>query len=96
MDVITIESEAFAKIIGKIDGVERKVLDVIREAQYPLDERWLDNQQVCLTLKISKRLLQMYRDNKKLPYSQIHHKIYYKARDIQNFLSKSYKPVNGF
>lgn len=96
MDVITIESEAFIKIVRRIDGIEQKILSIVKEAQNPLSERWLDNQQVCQVLNISKRLLQMYRDDKLLPFSQINHKIYYKATDVEKFLSKNYKPLIGY
>ena len=96
MDVMTIESDAFNKIIGRMDNIENRIAEILQESQYPLNERWLDNQQVCDLLMISKRLLQSYRDEKKIPFSQINHKIYYKASDIQKFLAKNYKPVVGY
>jgi len=80
----------------QFDLHENRVAEIVKESQYPLDERWLDNQQVCDLLIISKRLLQSYRDEKKIPFSQINHKIYYKASDIQKFLKKNYKPVIGY
>jgi hypothetical protein len=96
MEVITIESDAFNKIIARISDIEHKVADIVSENMYPLEERWLDNQQVCELLKISKRLLQMYRDQGVIPFSQVNHKIYYKASDIQKYLVKNYKPVLGY
>jgi len=96
MDVITIESDAFNKIIGRMDKIENRIADIVKEYQYPLNERWLDNQEVCNLLLCSKRLLQMYRDEKKIPFSQINHKIYYRASDIQKFLSRNYKPIIGY
>lgn len=48
--------------------------------------QWLDNQDVCQTLNISPRTLQTFRDNGTLAYSQIQHKIYYKAEDVENML----------
>lgn len=96
MDVITIESNAFNHIVGRLDKIENRIAEILKESQYPLSERWLDNEQVCRLLMISKRLLQMYRDEKKIPFSQINHKIYYKASDIQKFLSKNYKSIIGY
>ena len=96
MDVITIESDAFNRIIGRIGVIENRIAEIVKESQYPLNERWLDNQDVCELLKISKRLLQMYRDENMIPFSQINHKIYYKASDIQKFLTKNYKPLLGY
>ena len=50
-------------------------------------EPWLDNQQVCLLLNISKRTLQTLRGNGSLSYTQINHKIYYRAEDVRLFLA---------
>nr|WP_283242766.1 helix-turn-helix domain-containing protein [Marinifilum caeruleilacunae] len=70
--------------------MEEAVEKLSRKHFYPLEERWLDNQEVCQTLLISKRTLQTYRDNGTLPFSQIGSKIYYKSSDIQAHLDKNY------
>ena len=44
---------------------------------------WLDNQDVCQMLSISPRTLQTLRDNGRLAYSQIMHKVYYKPEDVE-------------
>jgi carbamoylphosphate synthase small subunit len=49
-------------------------------------QKWLDNQNICQILNISKRTLQTYRDNGTLPYSQINHKMYYKPDDVQKVM----------
>ena len=48
---------------------------------------WLDNQQVCQLLNISKRTLQTLRGNGSLSYTQINHKIYYRSEDVRSFLA---------
>ena len=50
-------------------------------------EPWLDNQQVCQLLNISKRTLQTLRSNGSLSCTQINHKIYYRAEDVRSFLA---------
>lgn len=50
---------------------------------------WLDNEDVCRMLNISKRTLQSYRDPGKLAFSQINHKIYYKPEDVEAFLQQN-------
>ena len=89
MEVITMASDAYNALMKKIDGIA----DAVSKAKFndqPLAERWLDVQEACFALKISKRTLQAYRDNKVLPYSQIAGKIYFKANDIQEHLEKHY------
>ena len=56
----------------------------------PLTEIWLDISEVCILLKISKRTLQSYRDNRILPFSKIGGKIYFKALDIEKHLVAHY------
>lgn len=88
MEVITISSDAFQQILTKIDGLGDKLEKTVKTQ--PLTDNWLDIQEVCWLLKISKRTLQYYRDNKVLPYSQIGGKIYFKAADIDEHLQTHY------
>lgn len=92
MQVITIESEAFQQILNRLEEISHKLKE--SHPKGPLKEVWLDNQEVCQLLHISKRLLQSYRDSGKLPYSQIGAKLYYRADDIETFLSLHYKSNN--
>jgi ribosome-binding protein aMBF1 (putative translation factor) len=90
MNVITIESEAFKKLMEELRSIDERFAEIIKKAQQPLSERWLDNQEVCEILNISKRTLQTYRDEQIIPYSQIGNKLYYRAKDIERFLNKHY------
>ena len=62
----------------------------------PLSEQWLDNQDLCELLHVSKRTLQNYRDNGVIPFSQIGGKIYYKATDVEKLLNKHYVNPKNF
>ena len=88
MNVITIESEAFQQIVKSLEAIKEKLNK--EKGTTPLQEVWMDNQDVCELLHISKRTLQHYRDSGKLPFSQIGAKIYYKASDIDTFLQSNY------
>ena len=82
MNVITIESDAFAQIMGKLKSLEEKFVEMKYQAETPLSEKWLDNAELCQLLQISKRTLQSYRDDRLINYSQIGAKIYYRASDV--------------
>jgi DNA-binding transcriptional MerR regulator len=55
--------------------------------------KWLDNQEVCLMMNITKRTLQTYKDKGLLPYSKLNRKNYYKRSDVQALLEAG-QPYN--
>lgn len=79
MEVITIESAAYKAIEERFTALEQKI-------GLPGEEELLDNQDVCLLLKISKRTLQSYRDSGKIPYHRIGNKILYRRSEIADSL----------
>ncbi len=91
MEKILISSDEFKQLLNKIDNLNSKIDSLSK--QNPLTDNWLDIQDVCQLLKVSKRTLQSYRDKGVLPFSQHGSKIYYKASDIQQYLEDNYKPA---
>jgi excisionase family DNA binding protein len=93
MEVITISSEAFQQLITRLESLESYFKHVAR--QQPLSEAWLDIEEACLLLKVSKRTLQSYRDEGILSFSQIGGKIYFSASAIEehlkNHMRKAFK-----
>ena len=90
MEVITIESDAFAEIVKMLKGLNDKFIKLEFDAKYPLSEKWLDNQEVTQLLNVSKRTLQMYRDESMIAFSQVGNKMYYKTIDVEQFLKDNY------
>jgi len=88
METTEIMQEVFRKLADKMDHIDKKLDD--RKNANPLSEVWLDIQEACQLLKISKRTLQSYRDNGILPFSQIGGKIYFRASDIEEHLNRHY------
>ncbi|HNW97999.1 MAG TPA: helix-turn-helix domain-containing protein [Bacteroidales bacterium] len=88
MEVITITSEAFQEIINNISEISKRIDKANK--QNPLSEVWLDTSDAAMLLKISKRTLQNYRDTGIIGFSQIGGKVYFKASDIEEHLSKHY------
>jgi MerR family transcriptional regulator, repressor of the yfmOP operon len=96
MEVITIDSIAFKQIIEKMDLLEARFENLAEASVNPLKDKWLDIEEVCFLLKVSKRTLQSYRNDKLLPYSIIGKKVYYRASDVEKFLLKNYRKVKGY
>ncbi|MDV3709421.1 DNA-binding protein [Elizabethkingia anophelis] len=69
------------------ENTTRKYTPIFKE------EKWLDNQEVCLMINITKRTLQTYKDKGMLPYSKLNRKNYYKLSDVQALL-KAGHPYN--
>jgi hypothetical protein len=82
---------------GTFDRLKQSLADLLEKSDKlnPLQNReeWLDNQNVCCLLGISLRTLQSYRDKGLVPYSQVEHKCYYKAKDIERFIEEN-KVIN--
>lgn len=86
MEVITIQSEVYQEILGKLDSINTRLNAKEKE---PI-EKWLDNQELMLLLKISKRTAQHYRDSGLISFSQVGNKIYYRLSDVETLLNKHY------
>jgi len=88
MELKFVSDQAYTHLMSTLEEIKEYLKDQKRKS--PLDDLWLDIQEVCMLLKISKRTLQYYRDRKILPFSQISGKIYFKASDIQKHLEDNY------
>ncbi len=86
MEIINIDARAWTKVVGRIDTLTKVVTNLLKMANDKGEQKWMNNREVCALLNISLRTLQTYRDNGKLPYTQINHKIYYKPSDVEKIL----------
>lgn len=87
MEIIAIEKKTFILMKDKLKEVSHQVHELCGKNKRK--DEWMDNQDVCQLLKISKRTLQTYRDNGTLAYSQIGYKCYYKKADIEKLIEIS-------
>lgn len=87
MDVIAIEGKTFEHIKERFETFAKHIKQWCGTDQ--ANSKWLDNQDVCNILNISKRTLQYYRNNGKISFSQINSKCYYKASDVEKLLNNS-------
>ena len=94
MEVIAIQKSALDGMTNELkalleltENATMKYISIFKE------EKWLDNQEVCLMMKITKRTLQTYKDKGLLPYSKLNRKNYYKLSDVQALLQAG-QPYN--
>ncbi|WP_018675953.1 helix-turn-helix domain-containing protein [Riemerella columbina] len=92
MEVVVIDKVVFEQINQKLEDLVQRTKSVADSYQSICKkEKWLDTQEVCLLLGISKRALQNYKDRGILPYSYINRKNYYKQTDIDRLLAENYQ-----
>jgi hypothetical protein len=87
MEIINIEARTFEAMVTRFEQFVKRIDALCGRKDKGL-QKWLDNQDVCQMLNISKRTLQTYRDNGTLPYSQINHKMYYKPDDVKRVMEQ--------
>ena len=94
MEVIAIQKTALdgmkndrRELLEMTENATRKYTPIFKE------EQWLDNQEVCLMMNITRRTLQTYKVKGLLPYSKLNRKNYYKRSDVQALLEAG-QPYN--
>lgn len=94
MEVIAIQKSALDGMKNELRGLLEMTENATKKYT-PIfkEEKWLDNQEVCLMMNITKRTLQTYKDKGLLPYSKLNRKNYYKHSDVQALLEAG-QPYN--
>ena len=86
IEVVTIEKRTFSYVCERFTEFAKRIESLCSTHTQKV-ENWLDSQEVCLLLGVSKRTLQYYRSSGRLAYSQIGSKIYYKTSDIERIIA---------
>lgn len=89
MEIISIERNTYEEMINCFSQFSRKVVMLCDENKEKGLSEWLDSQEVCMILDIGKRKLQYLRNSRKLNYSVIGGKNYYKPEDVQKVLKQN-------
>lgn len=87
MEAIILSSEQFLEISKQLKEISN-TLEF--KAKQP-SEKFIDNQEFIMLMKISKRTAQIWRDEGKISFSQIGAKIYYKLSDVEALLNNNYR-----
>ena len=89
MDIVIIERKTFDLLLESVKALGRKVDLLMEKSKDRALAKWMDSEDVCKTLNLSKRSLQSLRDKDLLPCTQIGRKFYYRPADIENFILRS-------
>ena len=84
-------AKAFEKCFDYFERLENR-LDALEKREYGIDgERLLDSQDLCELLKVTKRTIERYRREKRLPFLKIKGKVFFKYSDIQSCMKSEGK-----
>ena len=93
--VVIVDEHLFNKLLGKLDHLNEKIDSINVAKNDGFKDKWYVTEEVCKLLNVSRRTLQNMRDNQTIKFRKAGRKIYYKARDIEEYLeSISCKMVN--
>ena len=97
MEVITMESRAYLRLMEKLDSITAYVEEAIRREEEARkrtgedsasDGKWMTGKEVCEALGISSRTLQRYRMQGEVSYSQYGKNLRYPRAEIDTFVEK--------
>ena len=62
MEIICMEKQTFDELVVRLSLIEKKVIGLCSQTKDAGLKKWMDNQEVCGVLRISKKTLQVYRE----------------------------------
>lgn len=82
MELVILTKQQYDEIIKRLDELNAHLIKLISPSKF----RHIDNTEFLSLMKISKRTAQVWRDEGKISFSQIGHKIYYRLSDVEEML----------
>lgn len=89
MEVISIEARTYEAMMKRFQATAQRVADLRKRSESKDLKEWLDSQDVCEILGVTKRTVQTLRETGKLGFTMIAHKTYYRREDVKKFLETS-------
>jgi hypothetical protein len=86
MEIGLLSKDEFRNLQNSIDEIKTLLKN---QAKKPLDS-FIDNLEFLEMAKISKRTAQTWRDEGKISFSQVGHKIYYRLSDVEDLFMRHY------
>jgi len=91
MSYVEIKEDTLNRLLEVGEKLSSKLLSLLTDQEMKNRNVWLDNQDVCILLKKSKKQLYYLRNSGKLAYFKLDNKVYYRETDIQEYIEKQKK-----
>lgn len=96
-EIITRESDEFKELTGWIRKISKSVTEAAGRLRPTIaDEHYLQGEDVCRILHVSKRTLQTLRDQEAIPYTSIGGKILYPESALYETLRRNYRDYRKY
>jgi excisionase family DNA binding protein len=93
-ELITMKTERIVSFFKSLDRMLDGIENMVKNHKPTLNgERYLTDREVSSRLKVSRRTLQDYRNEGRIPYYQLGGKVLYRESDIQRVLEEGYREV---
>lgn len=90
--VMTAEDEPLATALQALRKSTKEASRLTQNYRPPLNgERYMTDKEVSERLKVSRRTLQEYRNDRKIPFILFGGKVLYRETDIEQMLEENYK-----
>ena len=94
MELMTKEHDIIKGLFAIIYRLKEEIEDISNTCRPAMNgEVYMDHEEVCKVLHVSRRTLQQYRDDGILPYIQLPGKVIYRESDITRLLEENYNGV---
>ncbi|MDC1809356.1 helix-turn-helix domain-containing protein [Bacteroides uniformis] len=91
-NVLTTDDEHIAKALNALRKGTREASLLAQNYRPPLNgERYMTDKEVAERLKVSRRTLQEYRNDRKIPFVIFGGKVLYRETDIERMLEENYR-----
>jgi len=91
-NVMTTDDEHIAKALNALRKGTREASLLAQNYRPPLNgERYMTDKEVAERLKVSRRTLQEYRNDRKIPFVIFGGKVLYRETDIEKMLEENYR-----
>ncbi len=91
-ELITMKTERIVSFFKSLDRMLNGIENMVKNCKPTLGgERYLTDKEVSARLKVSRRTLQDYRTEGRIPYCQLGGKVLYRESDIQRVLDSGYR-----
>lgn len=91
-DVVTMDDNAVATMLESMRKGSRWLTAFLESYRPPLDgERYLTDREVAVLLRVSRRTLQEYRNNRVLPFILLGGKVLYPESGLRELLEANYR-----